>query len=132
MLNENIVNNISAKLDENDWNVLNTMDVDTGYDYLISKITESLNEYSPEIKKTINNKFLLSPANPWMTNGLITSMKRKNKLYRKAKGKSKDTECYKNYTNFRNLYNRLIKQSKKFYYDNEFSKFKNDSKTPRI
>ena len=81
---------------------------------------------SPEkIKKINKNNY---PKNEWMTTGLLTSLRKKNILYKKCKSTIQDSPERKKYIKYRNLYNKLLKQAKISYYDLQFNNYRNDSK----
>lgn len=63
----------------------------------------------------------------WMTKGLLTSMRKKSKMYHKKvkKPTKENTEKYKSYVN---LYNKLKRQMKINYYNKEISDNKNNIK----
>jgi len=64
---------------------------------------------------------------PWMTNGLLIS--RKNKLKLSSLSSRNPTALnVQNYTNYRNLYNRILKAAKRKFYDDEFAKNTNNLK----
>ena len=61
-INEDIINKINNELISVDWNILNDMDTDEGYNYVINKITVALDLYPPEIffkKLSIGNTYQL-------------------------------------------------------------------------
>ena len=76
------------------------------------------NSFFPIKTKTIQN----SKANsPWLTRGLLKSIKNKNRLYKKFLSKS---ISYEEYSNYSNRLKNLIKEAKKLHYVKYFSNFK--------
>ena len=126
IINETTIGSINNYLNNVDWDILNTLNIDNGYDYLVNKITEALNLYAPEKTKKFNNKYL--PKNIWMTPGLINSLKKKNKLFNKQKGKPLDSLEHQTYITFRNLYNKTIRAAKFNYYNKKIQESKYDPK----
>jgi len=79
-----------------------------------------------QLLKTLYDKhfpqktILIKPStdnNPWITSGIIKSIKRKNKLYR-AKLKSPTGKNIKSYSSYHNKLNYLIRATKNEYYNN--------------
>ena len=79
----------------------------------------------PEVK--IKQKPKKFKNNPWMSQGLIKSQKRKEKLFaKKVKCPTIDnTETFKLYNS---VYNKVRRAAKKMFYDKQFKKFAKDSK----
>ena len=74
----------------------------------------------PEINVQTNKK--ISPLNPWMTNALMTSRKRKQKLASKKirNPTDKNISIFKNYIK---IYNKLVQASKINYYKTKFEEY---------
>ena len=93
-------------------------------------ITEGLNKYAP-IKICRFNKYKHKRC-PWITSGILHSLKHRDKLYKKLKSLSDLDPSYNTYKTNYKTYNQILKRSirsaKRSYYHNCFSKFKNDSK----
>ena len=108
----------NADLSNVDWNALldkKSCDVDNLFSSFYNKINKLINKHAP--MKTISNRKAKQLSKPWITKGIRTSIKVKNKLY--ASG---DTANYKTY---RNKISTLTRLSKQQYY----SKFFNDNLT---
>ena len=85
--------------------------------------TDIYYECIPE--KTVKENF--NPAKPWLTFGLLNSIRNKNKLYKDSvKTPSPLRESI--YKDKRNRLNRLVKAAKKSYYSKQFENNKNDLK----
>ena len=69
---------------------------------------------------------------PWMTSGILTSIKQRDKIYYKLKCCNPNTPEYNatkfNYDSCSKAINKLIKLRKQEYYSHEFDKHKNDIK----
>jgi hypothetical protein len=70
-------------------------------------------------------------SHPWITGGLLNSLRTKDKLYLKLK-KSNNRNDYlqreEAYKQYRNIYNKLIRVSKKLFWLEQFEKYKSDVK----
>ena len=64
---------------------------------------------------------------PWLTRGLLKSIRIKNKMYSNLREKPDTSQSHK-YKIYRNVLNRLIKQAKVDYYHNVLKDNKNNSK----
>ena len=70
--------------------------------------------------------------NPWITYGLLNSIKKKDNLYKIMIKTNRNAPSYEKkvnkYKNFVKILNKLIRKTKSDYYTNEFNKFANDCK----
>ena len=116
-------NNISAKLSHD-------VDVNTNYETLIEIIHKGLLECMP--KKMVKLNKHKHKKSTWITKGIIKSIKFRDKLYLKLKSTSESSVMYDqlklNLQNYSSILKRLIRTAKIEYYNNKFSKFKNDMK----
>ena len=116
----------ARRLSEVDWsNIFNDCDD------LNESCTNFLSEYTTHfeacfpLKKAKRNNLI--PKTPWISNGLLVSIRKKNKLYKKfvSKPNSVMSERYKAY---RNKLNHLIRIAKRNYYDSQFLRVRNSIK----
>ena len=66
-------------------------------------------------RRPITRREQFSKLKPWITNGLLTSVKTKVRLLKRFV-KFKTSESYNKYKRYRNLLNRAVKQAKIRYY----------------
>ena len=120
------INNFKQALAHTDWtNVLTNNDANDSFDKFWELFSINYQNNFPLRRLQFNkNKHKI---NPYMTNGLLISRTKKNELY-KIYINSKSNNDKVQYTNYRNLYNTLIKTSKKLYYEDSLQKNKKDSK----
>ena len=97
-------------------------DLNTNFNLFFDKIGELYDLHFPIKTKTLTTKRL---ENKWLTNGLMTSIKNKNRLFKQFRLGNTTEAIYKSY---RNRLTSLIRASKKNYYNNLFSNNKNDMK----
>ena len=108
-----------------DWgNVLEIQknDPNKSFDNFYESIENILNLYAP--LKKVSNKEHKRTYKPWITNGIITSIKRRNKLfnsYVKCKNLLRKHELHVSYKTLRNFIQTLIKTSKMDFYKSYFS-----------
>jgi hypothetical protein len=96
-----------------DWSVLHSGSVNDAYSYFSNTLTDIVNKTAPLKTKHVSFKYL--NKEPWMTKGLLISIKRKAKLFNKCKGTSKDDPAYKAYTNYNKLLNKVKRKAKSLY-----------------
>ena len=104
-------------------------DGETSHDNLLSKINNLIDKYAP-LKKLTRAEFKQT-RKPWITNGILTSIKNKDKLYHryiKTKDKNVRATIHNEYKAVKNRINVLIHYSKKDYYSKYFSQYSNDIK----
>ena len=110
--------NIKSKIESSD-------DTNEKYDILHNHILSTINKHAP--LKTLSNSESKNLLKPWITKGLLKSIKLKNKYYHKYI-KNKDPFWYTKYKHYRDNINHLIRTSKHQYYKNYFRTFRNSSK----
>ena len=96
-------------------------DVDYSFDTFNKKINEILDKHGPFKKLSIQDEKL--SKKPWITTGILNSIKNKNRLYRKVI-RAKDPERIRNLRNkfklYRNKLDKILKASKSMHYQKYF------------
>jgi hypothetical protein len=120
------LNNFKNDLQNLTWQeLLNCNDVDTCYDLFWTDFKSLYDLRFP--LRTVRFNRNCHKINSFMTRGLLTSRKRKEFLHKKALNEP-NAQNIQAYKNFRNLYNRLIRTSKKLTLGDEIKK---NSKNPK-
>ena len=104
-------------------------DADKSFDNMLSCINKLLDKYAP--LKKVTKQDLKRQSKPWITNGLLTSIKRKDKLFHlcvKTKNENIRLGIHTEYKKLRNKLNELIELSKKNYYGKYFTEHSNNIK----
>ena len=98
-----------------DWDsVVSGTDVNCAYSNFINEIKLMHEKYFPLTKVCVNSKH---DNKPWLTNGIINAIKKKNVMYRRfIKDRSSELEC--KYKRYKNKLTSIIRQSEKMYYSN--------------
>ena len=99
------------ELDNINW--LQFEDINEAFNAYQNKFLEIINNNAPYI--TSSNKASKQRQKPWVTSGIIKSIKYKNKLFGKFI-KSKEKFWYERYKNHLHMINKLISKSKKNYF----------------
>ncbi|XP_065679802.1 uncharacterized protein LOC136094122 [Hydra vulgaris] len=114
-------------LKKTDWLLINqyeNYDVNNSTSKFLDIVKRLLDKHAPF--KMFNKKATKSLSKPWITNGIITSIKIKNKLHKKyIKCKLKYFQKFKYY---RNQISNLLRYSKKTYYSTYFNQNLNNLK----
>ena len=92
------------------------------FDCFFDKFKTIYNKNFPIKTKNISPK---KRKNPWVSSGILTSIKKKNLLFKQYKQGVVSEETYKTY---RNTFNNLLRCAKKQYYINLFSSFRTNTK----
>ena len=112
IINTRTLHNMHRALLAQNWHdVTQNNDVQAAYTNFSNIITHAYSEHIPH-KNTTSKKKL----KPWITNALLTSIKRKNKLYA-IYLKHKTTPSLDQYKRYKNKLLNLIRISKKSYYN---------------
>ena len=106
-----------------DWsNIYNNDDLNMQNTHFTTAVSKLIDKHFP--LKTITMNYSTN-RNPWITPGIIRSIKRKNKLY-KAKLKNPTLKNTQNFRHYRNKLNHLIRFTKKNYYKSKLDKAQGD------
>ena len=92
---------------------INNGDVDKSFESFINTVKSIIAEHVPLKKISIKEQKL--GAKPWITKGIVTSINKKNKTYRKycrAKKQTRRDELHNLFKKYRNSINKIIKVSK--------------------
>ena len=123
---DNNINNFKNLLRGCNWNgVLASNNVDTSFEVFWSEFKALFDLCFPETTVKFNKN--VHKIRDFMTKGLLISRCTKLELYKKSL-KSHCPEHIRNYRNYRNLFNSLVRLSKKMYFDSGFCKFKKNPK----
>jgi Reverse transcriptase (RNA-dependent DNA polymerase) len=106
-------------------NVLTCNNVDEAYDNFWTDFKTLCDLHFPLRKQKFNKN--LHKKNKFMTNGLLISRQTKNELFKQS-CKNRCPESKQCYVNYRNVYNKLLRASKKMYYKDHIQANKRDPK----
>jgi hypothetical protein len=125
-LTENNILRFKNDLENINWTtVTNCNDPQIAYDLFSEIFIDLYNLHFPVKNVRLNRN--IHKYEKWFTRGLLVSRRKKLYLANRA-ARFPTIENKSLYSNFRNVYNRVVKESKKLYFDNEFEKHKSNLK----
>ena len=120
------IKKFKESLNNINWNnLLADNSVQTCYDNFSDIFFTLYNLHFPLITGNINKN--TNSINPWMSKGILTSRLRKIVLCKLSLTHPYEPHLT-DYKNYRNLYNKIIRASKKLYFQNELTKHQSDMK----
>lgn len=118
-------NKLINKLSKENWNNLyNYHDSEIAYEHFINKFTHLVSLSTKTIKLKSNDRRI----KPWITKGLLTSLRERDKLKLKLNKNRNDQNILLQYKIYRNKLNNLIKKVRRDYYINKLNENKNNVK----
>ena len=112
---DNIANLINDLSHEEWLDILNQSDTEIAYDKFL---TTFLNYYKKNIPLIHNKSSKRKTCQPWITNGILNSIKKRNRLYKNYLRDSTPFNLEK-YKKFRNKLTCIIRESRKMYYSDK-------------
>ena len=118
------------ELNNLDWDrvlELNANNTNRSFNKFLETIEKLLDAYAPITK--LSKAEVKLRSKPWLTKGILTSIKKKNKIHKKytrAKSEQNKTRLYSEFKNYRNKINNLLKISKAKHYQAFFIEHKNN------
>ena len=95
-------------------------------EHLVTLLNDLTNVYFP--KKTLSRRQFKTSKNPWITSGILTSIKHKHRMYAKYL-KDKSSIAYANYKKYRNKLTHIKEAAKRIHFQNMFRGSENPSDT---
>ena len=124
--NDTNFNNFQSCLSQVNWSsVLTDQDPNKMFEIFVSEYSRHFEDCSP--LKTIKRNNPKKTKSPWITKGLLASVRKKKRLYKKLL-KHPTLICETQYKTYKNKLNHLSRTAKKMYYDDKFQLVKNNLK----
>ena len=124
-INEKYMSHLCQNLERENWlDIFNIDNPEEAYNQFFNKLHDTYDKSIPLKKSKFGN---LSRKIPWLTKGLLTSRKTKNKLYKKYLRKPNEINERK-YKRYRNKFNKLKRAAKKLHYEHKFDEYKGNLK----
>lgn len=120
---ESLINKLSSEL----WlDVLRNDDVNECCEIFENRLTNYINDSKKNIHKGNSAKF--RKIKPWITHGLVVSVRHKERIYKETKKKPLDIKLKNHFREYKNKLASLIKSTKEKYYKDKLDDSENDSK----
>lgn len=126
---KNVIKFKSFIKDYNWQEVFESDDPNEAYNNFIDKFMHIYNSCFP--LKNLKGKALKTAMNPWMSKGILNSIRRKNNMYKKLLNNF-DPNFESNYKTYKNKLNHLIQIAKKNYYATKLDSEKNKKGTWKV
>ena len=94
--------------------MLDMLPTDDCFKFIATKISKAVNDQCPEKLITIPAKQI--KRQPWITNGILRSSRKNDKLYKLCIGKPSNSPEFLKYREYRNIFNKTKRLAKKTYY----------------
>lgn len=125
-INSTTIPKFESLLQSSNWDtVLNENRPEYAFSTFFTKMSNFVNTAFPETKKKISKKF--TPQNPWMSQALMVSRKRKEKLFA-LKLRKPTNENIDKFKVYNKTYNKLKRTAKHSYYRDKFEEYSGNMK----
>lgn len=109
-----------------DWNfVLQEANVEVAFVDFSAKILETINSCS---SVTVTYKRYSAPRNPWITNNLLRSIRKKDNLHKKVKLRPFNVALKNRFKKYSETLSKVLKAAKRDYYQNQIMKNGNNNR----
>ena len=103
----------------------NSCSVNELFNRLISIFVEVVDQFAPKRKASRKEKLRLKP---WITNGLLKSIRNKNKMFKRLQNHHNNLALNEVYKTYRNTLNRSLRLAEQNHYHNIHNEHKGNSK----
>ncbi|KAF0750246.1 Reverse transcriptase domain-containing protein, partial [Aphis craccivora] len=122
------INHLNLLIQTEDWYaLLNCDNVDNMVEVFNTKINEFI-KYSSISKYKIYKSNKTRKLKEWITNGIVISIRNREKLSAKIRSRPFDIKLKQYYKLYRNILNKIVRQSKQIFYQNKLKHARSDSK----
>ena len=123
-LDDDKITEIISKLQQIDWTeLLNDYGANQGFDHFHSVLVNTIYKIAPEIEFRVNRK--RTAKDPWVSKGILNSIRRQKRLYLAQLRDSTITNEYKSY---RNCLQRTLRKAKTSYFKEKCKEYKQDGR----
>ena len=118
------INSFKLGLSSEEWhNVFTELDVNQAYDNFRNKLLYHYNKNIPLVRINSKNK---KNRRPWITRGILNSIRKRNTLYKHSLNHPNE-DNHKKYTCYRNKLTTIIRLSRKTYFSRKLEQNKNNT-----
>ena len=116
---------IKTDVNSVDWACIDSMDVNEAFEYFHPILLKSIEAHCPKKEYSISYDKII--RDPWITKGLMNSIRKQKRLYLRHLHSS-DPECTNKYISYRNVLKKLLRHSKLNYFNNKCLEYKQNSR----
>ena len=116
---------IKKELDSVEWTCVYSMNVNEAFEHFHSTLVGTIDTHCPKREYSVSYGKIV--RDPWITKGLINSIRRQKKLYRMQLHSSDPTATTK-YISYRNVLKKLLRHSKFSYFNNKCFEYRQNSR----
>ena len=124
-MDSNSIETIKQDIHNIDWDCIDSMNVNDAFDFFHSTLTNTIDKHCPKQEYSVSYGKII--RDPWVTKGLINSIRRQKTLYRKQLHTSDPTDTTR-YITYRNTLKKLLRRSKLSYFNNKCLEYKQNSR----
>ena len=119
------IEKIKNSLVTTDWEPLNELNTEDGYNFLSQRLESILDMHAPIRTRVIPPSKIINE--PWMTPGLLKSSKHCDQLYKKSLN-DPCPQSREKFIEYRNKFNKIKRKAKNAYYGELVNSYRNDTK----
>ena len=124
---EKNIKRLKAQLNGIDWdNMYNTSDVNEMTEIFHTRLCQEIEKFCPKRTRTINYSKLR--WEPWLSNGILKSIKRAKALYKDTLTNNCSNHTIEKYKQYNCMLQRVKRQAKRMFYLEKCTEFRNDTK----
>ena len=125
-LDENAIKKIETDLNNIDWpGLLTDLDTNDSFNSFHNTLTDSIDRHAPEKTRKIGKRSII--RDPWITTGILRSLKQQKQLFREMLTTNTDVSTFR-YKSYRNNLQKIIRNNKQNYLHNKCVEYKNNGR----
>ena len=117
---------IETDLNNIDWpGLLTDLDTNDSFNSFHNTLTDSIDRHAPEKTRKIGKRSII--RDPWITTGILRSLKQQKQLFREMLTTNTDVSTFR-YKSYRNNLQKIIRNNKQNYLHNKCVEYKNNGR----
>ena len=125
-LDKNAIKKIETDLNNIDWpGLLTDLDTNDSFNSFHNTLTDSIDRHAPEKTCKIGKRSII--RDPWITTGILRSLKQQKQLFREMLTTNTDVSTFR-YKSYRNNLQKIIRNNKQNYLHNKCVEYKNNGR----
>ena len=125
-LDSQAITNIETEISYMDWTrLLKDLNTNDSFNLFHNTLTNSIDIHAPETTPKIGRRSII--RDPWITNGILRSLKRQKRLFREMLLTKTDVSTFR-YRSYRNSLQNIMRNSKRCYLHGKCVEYRNNGK----